>query len=67
MCIWAKCIVIVDHKANSAWDTIRHDLRAYWESIWNLEKMLKYQTFKKSQQNNINFFLNFATTQKWMF
>jgi hypothetical protein len=26
MCIWAKCIAIVEHKANSVWDTIRHTI-----------------------------------------
>ncbi len=39
-------------------------LRAYWESIWNLEKMLKYETLKKSQQNNINFLKNFFYNSK---
>jgi hypothetical protein len=28
MCIWAKYIVIVEHKANSAWDTIWHIVRS---------------------------------------
>jgi hypothetical protein len=27
MFIWAKYIAIVEHKANSAWDTIRHVVR----------------------------------------
>jgi hypothetical protein len=28
MCIWAKYIVIIEHKANIAWDTIRHNVRS---------------------------------------
>jgi hypothetical protein len=28
MCIWAKYIAIVEHKANSAWDTIKHTIRS---------------------------------------
>jgi hypothetical protein len=49
MCIWAKYIVIniVEHKANSAWDTIRHDVKSLLGIHLELGKMLKYQTFKK--------------------
>jgi hypothetical protein len=28
MCIWAKYIAIVEHKADSAWNTIRHTIRS---------------------------------------
>jgi hypothetical protein len=28
MCIWAKYIAIIEHKANIVWDTIRHVIRS---------------------------------------
>jgi hypothetical protein len=28
MCIWAKYIARVEHKANSAWDAIRHTIKS---------------------------------------
>jgi hypothetical protein len=28
MCIWAKYIAIVEHNANSVWDTIRHIIKS---------------------------------------
>jgi hypothetical protein len=28
MCIWAKYIAIVEHETNSAWDTIRDNVKS---------------------------------------
>jgi len=46
MCIWAKYIAIVEHKANNVWHTIRHTIRSLL-GIWNLGNMLENQTLEK--------------------
>jgi hypothetical protein len=47
MCIWAKYIVIVEHKANSAWDTIRHDVKSLLGIHLELGENVKISNIQK--------------------
>jgi len=47
MCIWEKYIAIVEHKANSAWDTIRHDVKSLLGIHLELGKHIRISNIKK--------------------
>jgi uncharacterized alkaline shock family protein YloU len=48
MCIWAKYIVIVEHKANSAWDTIRHNVKSLLGIHLELGENVKISNIQKN-------------------
>jgi hypothetical protein len=47
MCIWAKYIAIDEHKANSAWDTIRHDVKSLLGIHLELGEHVKISNIQK--------------------
>jgi len=47
MCIWAKYIAIVEHKANSAWDTIRHNVKSLLGIHLELGEHVKISNIQK--------------------
>jgi hypothetical protein len=47
MCIWAKYIAIVEHKANRAWDTIRCVVRSLLGTHLELGEHVRKSNIRK--------------------
>jgi hypothetical protein len=67
MCIWAKYITIVEHKANDVWDAIRHTIKSLLGIHLELGEHVRRPNNSKIVNRKTSIKKNyFAKTQKWM-